>query len=325
MRKRVKSVLPAAIFLTLAGCGYIGPIQPPALDMPQRVSDLRAAEFGDRIVAAFTIPDLTTEGLPLKSVRSVELYAGVAPNPFTFPAFGAAAKRYLVTAAGAGALTREIPIAEWMGKNLTLAVRATGPKGKTSDWSNLVTFSINPALAPPTDLKVENLAAGIGVTWHGPAGARYHVYRAAASDNPALLDSVNDPQYLDAAVDFGTTYRYYVETFDGQFQRSETASAPGVAREDTFAPSVPTGVTAEPGTNSIELSWDRNMDARFQGYNVYRSVDGAAFQKIASLIVPPSYSDRAVEAGKKYRYQVSSVGTNGLESARSAAIEITAQ
>ncbi len=309
----------------LTGCGYIGPIQPPALDMPMRVTDLRAAEFGNKIIADFTIPPLTTEGLALKGVRSVEVYAGVAANPFSEAAFGASAKRYPVTASGPGPLTCEIPIADWIGKNLTLAVRATGPKGKTSDWSNYVTFSISPALAQPADLKAENLPTGIGVTWNGFAGAHYRLYRATGAESPAPLDSVNDPHYLDTAVDFGASYRYFVEAFEGTFQHSDTASTQSVVREDLFPPSVPAGLTAEPGTNSIELSWERNTDPRFQGYNVYRSVDGGAFEKIAPLIVAPAYSDRAVEAGKRYRYQISSVGTNGLESARSAIQEVMAR
>lgn len=293
--------------------------------MPMRVTDLRAGEFGDKIIADFTIPPLTTEGLPLKSVRSVEVFAGVAPNPFNDAAFGAIAKRYPVTATGPGPLTKEIPIADWIGKNLTLAVRATGPKGKTSDWSNYVTFPVSPALTPPAKVKVENLPAGIGITWNGPAGGHYHVYRGVGGESPTLLDSVNDPHYLDTTVDFGASYQYFVESFQGQLQRSDTEASQPVLREDTFAPAVPTGLTAEPGSNSIELSWERNTDPRFQGYNVYRSVDGGAFEKIASLIVAPAYSDRPVVAGKRYAYRISAVGTNGLESARSAPFEITAQ
>jgi hypothetical protein len=315
-----------AAFLTLlGGCGYVGPIQPPALDIPQRVSDFRAGEFGEKIIAEFTLGALTTEGLPLKSVRSVEVYAGVGPNPFTFPAFAAIAKRYQVPSTGPGPLTREIPIAEWVGKDVTLAVRAVGPKGKTSEWSNPVVLAIHPALAAPAELNAENLPGGIGVTWRGAPGAHYHLYRAAGAESPALLDTIDDPHYLDGAVDFGTSYRYYVESFDGPSQHSDTAGTPAIVREDSFAPSVPAGLTAEPGTNSIELSWERNTDPGFQGYNVYRAVDSGDFQKIASLIVAPAYSDRAVEAGKRYRYQVSSVGTNGLESARSSPVEIRAQ
>jgi hypothetical protein len=320
-----RPVLPAAFLTLLTGCGYIGPIQPPVLDIPQRVTDLRAGEFGDKIVSDFTIPALTTEGLVLKSVRSVEIFAGVAPNPFSDAAYLATAKRYPVPASGPGPLTREIPIAEWIGKTVMLRVRATGPKGKTSDWSNFVSLTIDPALAQPADLKAENLPTGIGVTWNGSAGAHYHVYRATGAESPALLDSVNDPHYLDTTVEFGASYRYFVEAFEGTFQHSDTAGTQPVVRADLFPPSVPAGLTAEPGTNSIELSWERNTDAGFQGYNIYRSVDGGAFEKIASLIVAPAYSDRMVEAGKRYRYQISSMGTNGLESARSAAQEITAQ
>src|SRR5277367_719290 len=94
LRRTMKHRVTLSIAVLLTGCGYVGPIQPPALDMPMRVNDLRAAEFGDKIIADFTIPALTTEGLALKSVRSVEVYAGVAANPFSEAAFGASAKRY---------------------------------------------------------------------------------------------------------------------------------------------------------------------------------------------------------------------------------------
>jgi fibronectin type 3 domain-containing protein len=213
---------------------------------------------------------------------------------------------------------------------VAINVRATGPKGKTSDWSNYFTIQVNPALPTPTDAKAESLTTGFAVTWkgatsNGGAYAHYHVYRGTGVETPTLLDSVNDPLYLDTTADFGTSYQYFIESFEGALQHSDTARTQAVLREDTFAPSVPAGLTAEPGASSIELSWERNTDPRFQGYNVFRSVDGGEFRKVASLIVAPAYSDHAVESGKRYRYQVSAVGTNGLESARSAPYEIAAQ
>jgi len=36
------------------GCGYIGEPLPPALNIPSRVTDLRAVEFGDKILAEWT-------------------------------------------------------------------------------------------------------------------------------------------------------------------------------------------------------------------------------------------------------------------------------
>ena len=43
----------------------MGAPKPPALDIPTRITDLRAAEYGDKIVVQFTIGPLTTDGLAL--------------------------------------------------------------------------------------------------------------------------------------------------------------------------------------------------------------------------------------------------------------------
>ncbi len=62
----------AALFCIfwLAGCAYIGPPKPPALDIPTRITDLRAAEYGDQILVQFTVGALTTDGLALTSCES---------------------------------------------------------------------------------------------------------------------------------------------------------------------------------------------------------------------------------------------------------------
>jgi hypothetical protein len=311
--------------LIMTACGYLGPIQPPALAMPQRVYDLRGAQFGSKITVEFTIPPLTTEGQPLTNVRSVELFTGPIPNPYSAAAFMIGAKKYVVPATGPGPLKHDIPITDWIGKDVTLMVRATGPKGKSSDLSNPATLGIRAPLTTPSDFKAENEPRGIAISWKGAAGEHYHLYRAEGTEGPALVDTVDASPYLDTMVDFGTSYRYFVNGFDGTTLFSDTAESAPVVREDVFPPSVPQGVTGEPGTNTIELSWERNTEPRFQGYNIYRAVGDGDFEKVAGPIVAPSYSDRMVEAGKKYRYQITSVGVNGLESVRSAVAEVMAQ
>ncbi len=98
-----------AAAVLLAGCGYIGPPQAPALDIPSRVTDLRAVEYGENIRVEFTLPPLTTEGLPLTSVRSVELRAAVS---------GGTPSIFDVPAVGPGPLGRLIPAREWIGKDV---------------------------------------------------------------------------------------------------------------------------------------------------------------------------------------------------------------
>ena len=94
---------------------------------------------------------------------------------------------------------------------------------------------------------------------------------------------------------------------------------------DTFPPAVPEGLSAVPTPQSIELAWTRNTESDFRGYNIFRSVDNGPFEKIASLIEAPTFSDSMIEAGKKYRYTVSAVDLTGNESPRSQPADATAQ
>ena len=78
-------------------------------------------------------------------------------------------------------------------------------------------------------------------------------------------------------------------------------------------------------TGTIELAWERSVESDFRGYNVYRSTGDGPFEKIASLIDVPTYSDREVKTGTRYRYAVTAVDQVGNESPRSPVAEATAQ
>jgi hypothetical protein len=312
--------------LFLAGCGYIGPVLPPALDVPARITDLVIAQYGDHVRADFTLPALTTEGLLLKNIRAVEVRVGTLPNPFNQQVFLSGTKAYAVPQTTPGPVDfMGIPAQEWVGKEVGVVVRTTGPKGKASDWSNVKTLPISQPFATPADLTVADAPEGVRLAWQGPPGRHYRVFRATGDDKPEQLDETDQPEYIDKQVDYSARYTYYVQATEGELKMSDMAISKPIAPVDVFAPSVPAGLTAEQGGNAIDLSWERNTEPRFRGYNVYRSVDGGAFEKIASLITAPTYNDRAVEAGKRYRYMVSAVGVNDRESAQSAPFEIMAQ
>ena len=79
-----------------------------------------------------------------------------------------------------------------------------------------------------------------------------------------------------------------------------------------------------PGMTTGDL--DRYAEARckelgvipvFKGYHVYRAEGDGEFQKIATLVEAPAYSDATAQKGKRYRYAVTAVDTSGNESARS--------
>jgi len=301
--------------LGLAGCAQIGPPKPPALDIPTRITDLRAAEYGDQILVQFTIGALTTDGLALTSLKTVEVQVTGGDSPRMLHA----------QAKGPGPVAHEFPAKDWVGKQVTLMVRATGPKGKASDWSNPVTLAVGVPLATPADVKAMSDPKGVRLSWIGAEGGRYRVFRGAGDAMPQRLAESDKPEYLDTAVDFGSPYRYFVQELAGEQRQSEISAIVGVTPADTFPPAVPAGLTAVAGVNSIELAWQPNTEEDLGGYQVYRSIDGGAAERIAGPVDAPNFSDRTVEIGKKYSYAITSIDRTGNESARSAAVEVTAQ
>ena len=300
--------------LWLSGCAYVGAPKPPALDIPARITDLRAAEYGDKILVQFTIGALTTDGLALTSVRAVEVQVTGGDSPRMLHA----------QAKGPGPVADEFPAKDWVGKQVTLMVRATGPKGKASDWSNPVTLAVGEPLATPADFKAVSDPKGVRLTWSGEAGGRYRIFRGAGDAMPQRLAESDKPEYVDTAVDFGSPYRYFVQALAGELRQSGISAIVGVTPADAFPPAVPAGLMAVAGVNSIELSWQPNTEEDLAGYQVYRSTGGAE-ERIAGPVDAPNFSDRTVEIGKKYSYTITSIDRTGNESAHSAAVEVTAQ
>jgi len=312
--------------ILLAGCAYIGNPKPPTLDIPLRVTDLRAAEYGDQILVQFTIAPLTTEGLPLMSVESAEARAETprAAAGAATRATSTAGQNYSIPAKTPGAVGYQFAARDWIGKQITLTVRATGPKGKTSEWSNPVALDVRPPLATPANLQATTVPQGVRLTWEG-GGAHFRIFRGAGEVVPSPFAESDKPEYIDTMADFGAPYKYFVQAIDGNTHQSRVSETVGITPMDTFPPAVPAGVTAVAGVNAIELVWERNTEDDFAGYYIYRSADGGVFERVAGPIDAPTYSDRAVDAGKKYSYAVTAIDKTGNESGRSMPVDVTAQ
>jgi hypothetical protein len=300
----------------LSACGYVGPPMPPTLEIPLAVTDFRAWESGDNIEFQFTLPDKTTENLPLTEVRSIELRIGEDPSQ---------SKPIQLKVSKPGPVTDQVTAQTWIGKTVVLAVRAIGPKGKPSDWSNPVSLAVIQPLSEPSTPKLLNVERGVELTWTGN-GPRYRIFRAEADGQPQQLADSDSPRYLDDSTTFGNRYRYQVQAIAAADQWSVLSAPAEITPVDIFPPAVPEGLSAVPTPQSIELAWTRNTDTDFRGYNVFRSVDNGPFEKIATLIETPNFSDSKIEPGKHYRYTVSAVDLTGNESAQSLLpVEVTAQ
>lgn len=324
---RVAAVLLCAVgYATAVGCGSVGEPLYPAVNIPSTIIDLAAIERGNKIDVTFTIPPLTTEGLKLKAIGSIELRVG--PNttsPFQANQWAAGAKRVdVATPAGPGPVPLvRVAAQEFVGKDVIVAVRVSNAKGRFSNWSNLSQLKVEQPLAPPTDVKAVAAPQGVSVTWIDPGVTQFHIYRKAGEEKaPSLLASADQPNYVDATAEYGKAYEYYVEGFHDKAV-TDVAGPASITPKDTFPPAVPVGLNASAGIGAIELAWERNTETDFKEYRVYRAAGDGPFVQIAEGLEAPTYSDHNVESGKRYRYRIVAVDQTGNASEPCNPVEAT--
>lgn len=313
--------------LAAAGCGYVGEPLPPALNIPQRLSDVTVTQVGARIVVQYSPPQLSTDGLSLKNPGRAELAIGPAPVPFQADVWAAQAKTQGTFKMEGGMAGAEIPVADWVGQEVVAAVRLYSAKGRHAGWSNFVTLAVVPPLESPRNVLAEAVPTGVRIRWQASPG-RFRVFRRGGKETTAVsLAETAGQEYLDPTAEFGHTYRYSVETVrsEGNVRAaSERTAEVEILPEDRFPPAVPASVTAIASTGSIELAWEQNSEPDLAGYRVYRAEGTGEFARIGDTRTAPNYSDRPVRSGVRYRYAVSSVDRVGNESAQSAPVEIVA-
>ncbi len=328
---RFAAALGTIAFLCLAGCGYVGPVLPPSPELPQAVTDLVAVERGDQIVISFNTPPRTTDNIPVQTFSKIDLRIGPTVTPFDFNQWAASATPYELEPPApndpenpvAATLSKTVPITYWVGKRVAIAVRTAVKKNDHySSWSNRVVLDVIPALSPPV-VKAESTAKGVLLTWPPEGSLTYRIYRKAAADTaPTQLGTSETREFLDSSSQYETPYQYSVVAARG-LAESLPSEPVSITTSDIFPPSVPSTVTALAGPNSIEVSWQRSPEPDLKGYFVYRSVNGGPFETVGDLLTLPDYSDRNVEHGKTYRYQVSAVDQKNNSSERSVTAEVS--
>jgi hypothetical protein len=313
--------------LLLSGCGYIGEPLYPLLNIPSRVTDLAAVQRGAAIVYQFTLPLLTTEGKQAR-IGQVEVRIGEnAQGTFDTNEWVARSKRIDVAFEKQKHILSETPAAPWVGKEVVIAVKVSGPNKRDAGWSNLAIVNVVAPLTAPAAVEATAVAEGVRVSWQGPAG-RYRVFRRVEPDQAvSLMTTVEGNQWLDTTTEYGKQYHYIVQavqkTGSGEVE-SEVSQEATKTPVDEFPPAVPRGLNAIAAAENIELVWERDTEPDLAGYRLYRAVGDGKLEKIADIQDAPSYSDRKLESGKRYRYAVSAVDRSGNESKLSEPVEITA-
>jgi hypothetical protein len=335
----MRFALLAVSAIVLAGCGYPGEPRPPALMRPTKVADLAVVERGAKIEVTFTLPDQTTEGLPISGGADAEVRIGISPVPWNQAEWEANSERLPVAESIKPAKTKPKPdpkattdktvlrrtvqadAAKYAGRPVVVGVRVRGPKGRDDGWSILAPLEVVPPLPRPANVRATDAANAVHLQWTANAPG-FRIFRKLPDEKEWIqIGESTQPSYDDTTFTYGKKWDYYVRSVSKMGDnRAESDESPTITFDpkDHFPPAVPAGLIVIPGTRTIELVWDRVTDADLAGYRVYR--DG---QKIADNVVAPAYSDRDATAGKKYHYEVSSFDESGNESVKSTAVEAT--
>jgi hypothetical protein len=326
----MRNALPLIAVLITAGCGYLGNPLPPLANVPSPVSNLSATQRGSELLVQFLPPQVTLENFPIKQPIDLDVRAGPASKPLDAEVWTVSARKLPPISAGNPAAGYQMPVAEWVGKDLTVGVRAVGANGKRSSWSFVSTPIVAP-IQPPANVRAENTATGVRLTWNSAssgAGIAFRVLRKTDATNFAPVADVPQPPWTDPASQFGAHYSYKVQTIEtlpeDHHAESELSAEVSFTPEDKFPPATPSEIQIALAPNYFQLSWTGSTEPDLASYRVYRSVGGGPFERVTEVELP-AFSDRDVEPGKVYRYEVTAVDRAGNESPRSNAVEARLQ
>lgn len=341
------------LLAALTGCGTPGAPQLPSLQLARPVEDLTASRKGNKVQLDWTLPRKNTDRTLVKNIPEslvcrhegtalMSACASVAtvPNPKSVETRKGESPpvvrmKYVDTLPAA-------PGEQNPAGFVRYAVEILNTRERSAGLSNQVLIPVAPTIAPPDHLTAKIEADGVLLSWTGPtvpaapAGLtyRYRVMRSPAGSNAYIALADVEPEseglYLDKTFGWETKYDYMItpvtlvhsKDVDMSVEGDDSRQATTFTR-DIYPPSEPSGLQAVFSSVGqkpfVDLSWAPNMDSDLAGYNIFRSVDGAAPVKLNQQPIPvPSFRDQSVVPGKTHRYAVSAVDLRGNESPHSA-------
>ena len=160
----------AAALLAL-GCASPGPPRPPSLQIPQPVADLAASREGDVVVLHFTLPQRTTDGLPLRPAEAdVTLCRGSeAATCVALPSHSAQRLSVTEASGAARAVTWRDPLpAELLSgdpRQLLYRVELRNRVGRSAGWSAPAYAAAGATPQAVTGLAAQGTRQGILLHW----------------------------------------------------------------------------------------------------------------------------------------------------------------
>lgn len=189
-------------------------------------------------------------------------------------------------------------------------------------------YSTADSIPRPTGVTVRPGNPGPFVTWTAPDSdfeiiEGWHVYRQRPDSTvtrltvrPVLRREFTDPE---PAVNGRTEY-WVTAMSRGGVESRASSMYPYVV--DGLPPATPVNLIAVAGPGRVTLSWSAGSEFDLFSYRIYRDHGAAPFGEVFDRDIP-SFLDFTVEPGRTYRYRVSAVDFQGLESPKSDEVSVT--
>jgi hypothetical protein len=293
------ALLPVCVMAVL-GCGAPAAPLPPTLNLPQPVHDLAATRVGNTVHVTFSVPQKTTDKLPVRGAMTARLCRSVESGPCQ-PAVSLTIPVQQKSFSMDDNLPA--PLIQGPARLLTYRLSVLNRAGKSDEESSPVYVAAGPAPATVAGFTAMPRRNGIVLSWQGvdpPAGvtawvrfsrvrtsappaqpqiaqssmAHDHLTGAKPEAEPAeqILRVAEDAgghssSAIDATAHTGNTYRYiaqriYQVTLDGRV--IEIASQPSVPAEtayrDVFPPPIPIGLVSAADSASRSIDLDWTPD-----------------------------------------------------------------
>jgi len=160
-----------------------------------------------------------------------------------------------------------------------------------------------------------------------PINAQNFAQASTVANVPAPLVAGTSQTVTVHGLTAGRTYWFAIRTAD---DRGNWSPLSNVVQYDwildTAAPAPPRSVSVLAASDGVHLSWAPNAEPDLAGYNVYRSLNGAAPVRInETLVTTNTFVDTNAPAnGQGAEYEVTAVDTRGNESAHTTTGKIDA-
>jgi fibronectin type 3 domain-containing protein len=196
----------------------------------------------------------------------------------------------------------------------TYAQVSTGNDGSGTVTKESSESSTPPYISPaPTNLQAVASSHQVALSWTATGAAYYNVYQ-----DGFLIASPTTDSFTVTGLANGELHNFKVSSVNGMGE--STASVVSATPTETIPPTVPTGLIATPGANTVSLTWNASTDNdSIKGYNIFQ--DGVKIN--SSLVTSTSFTVSGLTNGTMYSFTVSSMDPSSNESAQSAVATAT--